>query len=285
MNYFVFTVYIVSHKIYFCNQFLKRRCILPLDNRVFFSMLGDRLMDLGLSEYKVREEISALRYKFRDDPRFGTFVTNASEDDVRQFAERVYAKIIVRSNTPAGVDSGKYTGIIAQPEAEEKKSSGGKERHYNEKTDYVGAICHKLKRSFDRNPASKLLLILLIPLTAILLLTCFAVFGALFAAIVLMAVGFFALTCLVALGGTVITLVGLIYGVVKIFTGAPAIGWYEIGIAVTALGMTVFAGVTFYNCAVRFAPVGIRQVWSLLKVFFFKVSNQVKTAKGVFSEK
>lgn len=257
-----------------------------MDNRVFFSILGDRLMDLGLSEYKVREEISALRYKFRDDPRFGAFVTNANEEDVRQFAERVYAKIIVRSNTPAGAENGsKYTGIINQPGVEKKDSPKNHEQRYNVKTDYIGAICQKLKKCFDKNPASKLLLIVLIPLVALVLLTCFAVFGGLFAAIVIMAVGFFVLTCVVALAGTIITLVGLIYGVVKIFTGAPAIGWYEIGLAVTALGMTVFAGVTFYNCAVRFAPVGIRQVWSLLKVFFFKVSNQVKTAKGVFSQR
>ena len=255
-----------------------------LDGNMFFSLLGKRLTELGLSERKAHEEISALRYRFKNDGRFGALIRNAGEKEVNLLAERIYAKTIVRSNAPAINEFKRYNGIMEDisPEGAKVRESGSSEIVYDEKPDYISYICNKLKKMFDSSPASKLLLIIIVPLVILLLAAAFVLFAAVFLALALIVIGFFILACAVALGGTVIVLTGLIYGSVKVFTGSPEIGWYEIGIGLIALGLTVFAVVVFYNYSVRITPAIIRQLGSLLRLFMLKLSSDFKTAKGVF---
>jgi len=82
--------------------------------------------------------------------------------------------------------------------------------------------------------------------------------GALCAAVVGLILG---LIVFVA-GGTIISLVGIIYGITQLFKYVP-IGLYEIGLGITAGGVVMFCGIIIYNAAIRFFPYLIRKTAAL----------------------
>lgn len=82
--------------------------------------------------------------------------------------------------------------------------------------------------------------------------------GALCAAVVGLIIG---LIVFVA-GGTIISLVGIIYGITQLFKYVP-IGLYEIGLGITAGGVVMFCGIIIYNAAIRFFPYLIRKAAAL----------------------
>ncbi|MBQ8552137.1 MAG: hypothetical protein IJ428_04910 [Clostridia bacterium] len=88
------------------------------------------------------------------------------------------------------------------------------------------------------------------------------------AAVVVVAVA--ALVALVA-GGAAVSLVGIVYGIIQLFTSVP-VGLYEIGLGVIVAGAVMFAGILVYNFAVRLVPLLMRLLW---KLFLF-VLKQLK---------
>ena len=78
-------------------------------------------------------------------------------------------------------------------------------------------------------------------------------------AMILAAVG--ALVVLTA-GGSALSLVGIIYGVIQLFSVVP-VGLYEIGMGVIIAGGIMFVGILIYNVAVRLLPFLMRMVWRL----------------------
>ena len=262
-----------------------------MEARTFLSLLHDKLIRLGLDDIRTREEVSTFRNRMNSDPRLNNFVARATPEDAAQMAERIYAGIIVRSNSPVRSESAKPADISAAIVTEDfpVQSSADKAEEarldFEQRTDYIGSLWRRLKKKIDKNPASRAWLAVIIPLAIILALLVTALFAGAWLALAALLVGLFALTCVIAVGGTVVSLAGMIYGVVQIFTGAAPIGWYEIGIGVVIIGMTVFSGVVFFNCSVRFIPVFMRQLGSLLRIFFGKILSEAKTAKGVLSQK
>ncbi len=103
-----------------------------------------------------------------------------------------------------------------------------------------------------------------LPITLPLALAAVSVFVAAWAALVALIVGAIAaLTAIVAVG-TGLSLIGIIYGAVKLFSDVPA-GLYEIGIGVVVAGFVMLFGILLYNFAVRLVPLLIKQVWKLFK--------------------
>ena len=66
--------------------------------------------------------------------------------------------------------------------------------------------------------------------------------------------------------GSVIALIGLIYGASQIFLSLP-VGLFEIGLGVVVIGITMFVGILTYNFAVRFLPFLLRQYIRFTKFF------------------
>lgn len=262
-----------------------------MEARTFLSLLHDKLLRLGLDDIRTREEVSAFRHKMNSDPRLNNFVVRATNEDVAQMAERIYAGIIVRSNSPDRGEGARYGEIASNIVTEDfpVQSSADKAEEarldFEQRTDYIGSLWRRLKKKIDRNPASRAWLAVIIPLAIIITALITALFAGAWLLLAGALVGLFALTCVIAVGGTVASVAGIIYGVVQIFTGAAPIGWYEIGLGVVIIGMTVFSGVVFFNCSVRFVPIFMRQLGSLLRIFFGKVLSEAKTAKGVLSQK
>lgn len=119
------------------------------------------------------------------------------------------------------------------------------------------------------------LFVLSFPVTLPLALVMLGAFGVLWGAIAaVMAGAVVALIATVCLG-SVLSLVGIIYGIVQMGTAVP-IGLYEIGIGVIIAGITMLVGILIYNFAVRAVPVLFKLVWRLFKYV-------LKRLKGLFN--
>lgn len=106
-------------------------------------------------------------------------------------------------------------------------------------------------------------LIATLPITLALLAIIFGAFAALFVGLV----GIIILGILLLIGivgvGSVLSLVGIIFGVTQLFSFVPA-GVYEIGLGVIIAGIMLFVSVLVYNIIIRFIPWLIKKVAKLL---------------------
>jgi uncharacterized membrane protein len=102
-----------------------------------------------------------------------------------------------------------------------------------------------------------------IPIALAVLGLFIGVWGALAASII---ASIASLIILVA-GGTALSLIGIIYGITKLFSVVP-IGIYEIGLGVLIGGCVMFGGILFYNFAVRLLPYLIKLVARLFKYLY-----------------
>ncbi len=103
-----------------------------------------------------------------------------------------------------------------------------------------------------------------LPLTIPLALAGLALFVILWGALAALIIGSVAALVAVAAGGTALSLVGIIYGVIQLFNSFP-VGLYEIGLGVTVAGAVMFVGILLYNFAIRLMPWVIRQTARLLR--------------------
>ena len=83
-------------------------------------------------------------------------------------------------------------------------------------------------------------------IVSIPLAVCYAGIVIMIAACILLLIG-------VAAAGVSVSLVGLVYGIIKLFTVRPE-GAYEIGLAAVIGGFTMFVCILLYNLAVRYIP-------------------------------
>ncbi len=119
----------------------------------------------------------------------------------------------------------------------------------------------------DEIPNSKMFWILFavsLPITIPLALAAVGAFAAVWAALAALIVGAIAVLAAAVAAGTGLSLVGIIYGAVQMFTSIPT-GLYEIGAGIIVAGAVMFIGILLYNFAVRLVPILIKLVWQLFK--------------------
>ena len=101
-----------------------------------------------------------------------------------------------------------------------------------------------------------------LPVTVPLALAGLAVFLAVWAAMIALILAAVGALVLLTAGGSALSLVGIIYGVIQLFSVVP-VGLYEIGMGVIIAGVIMFVGILIYNVAVRLLPFLMRMVWRL----------------------
>lgn len=109
------------------------------------------------------------------------------------------------------------------------------------------------------------LFIAALPLTALIYLTVFVVFGVLFAVVAALIVVLIALLIADVAVGTAISLVGIIYGITQLFSAMP-IGLYELGLGLLVGGICMFSAIIIYNIAIRFLPFALKKLTALLQL-------------------
>lgn len=97
-----------------------------------------------------------------------------------------------------------------------------------------------------------------------------SLFAALWVGLALLTAGSIASIIAVVAVGSAISLVGVIYGIVQLFTSLPT-GLYEIGLGVITAGVVMLLGILLYNFAIRLVPILFKQVLKLFKFTLKKV--------------
>ncbi len=159
-----------------------------------------------------------------------------SDDDVVEYSEDVVEYEEYAEEAPLGVDGEASTRL---PDYVEEEKVQGTKMFWG-------------------------LFALSLPVTLPLALVVLGAFGVMWgAAAAIMAGAVAALIAAVCLG-SILSLVGIIYGIVQLGTAVP-IGLYEIGIGVIIAGVTMCVGILIYNFAVRLVPILFKLVWKLFK--------------------
>ncbi len=119
-----------------------------------------------------------------------------------------------------------------------------------------------------------------LPITLGLLAVIFGGFAGLFVGLVATIILSIVLMIGLVAAGSIVSLVGIIYGVTQLFS-FPAAGVYEIGLGVMIAGIVLFASVLLYNLALRLIPWLIKKVAVLLvyvcgklKLLFYYVRRE-----------
>lgn len=79
--------------------------------------------------------------------------------------------------------------------------------------------------------------------------------------------------------GSIISLIGIIYGISQLFLVLP-IGMFELGLGISAVGLTILAGILIYNLAVRFLPFILRQLYRFVGFLRYYIQDLYYYAKG-----
>lgn len=147
----------------------------------------------------------------------------------------------------------------------------------NEAAEYIGESV-KLPdyTETEEIPASttfKILSVASLPITLPLAAVFFAAFGALWLIPLSLIAASIAAVVVFSAGGAVLSLVGIVYGVIQMIGGSTAIGLYEIGLGVIAAGFAMLFGILFYNLAIRLLPILIKLIFKLFKYTLKKLEE------------
>lgn len=130
-----------------------------------------------------------------------------------------------------------------------------------------GAQSYESYDDYDDDPPGSpvfwLIFILTLPITVPLFFALIMVFVAVFAAISVLIAALVLTLIAVAAVGTVLSLVGIIYGITQTISSLP-VGLYEIGLGVLIGGTAMFTGILVYNAAVRLLPFIMKKTAGLL---------------------
>ena len=129
-----------------------------------------------------------------------------------------------------------------------------------------------------------LLLVITIPISVAIILIAFALYLGFWVALALLMIACIALLVVFVSAGAVVSLVGIVFGVVELITGLVPVGLYEIGLGVTVGAGVMFAGILLYNFAVRFIPFGMKLLAKLIRSGFRAVRSGYQSLKGAVAK-
>ena len=146
-------------------------------------------------------------------------------------------------------------------------ASDGLEEIFDEEEELEEVPSNRLPDYVEEEPSPNstmfwVLFAVSLPVTVPLALIGLAVFLAVWAGMIALILASVAALVALTAGGSALSLVGIIYGVIQLFSVVP-VGLYEIGMGVIIAGIIMFAGILIYNVAVRLLPFLIRMVWRL----------------------
>ncbi|MBE6572821.1 MAG: hypothetical protein E7652_00335 [Ruminococcaceae bacterium] len=121
------------------------------------------------------------------------------------------------------------------------------------------------KEKIKGTPLFWTIFVLLLPIICPVLLLGAGVFASVYVAITLLIVALCGAIVAVVTMGTIVSLVGIIYGAILAFKIAP-LGMYEVGIGIIVGSLTMLLSVLMYNLAIRFSPLLYKWLTKLLKL-------------------
>ncbi len=176
-----------------------------------------------------------------------------------------------RQNTASGIDGETVKiDVVPRPQRQAKPPAPTAPSEEDDASEEMTLhTAHAIKYSdLDRvvavDPRNRIIFwcvfALLSPVIAILLLFVLALFAAVFLGMAVMVAGCIAALVGVVGIGTGVSLFGLIYGTTQLFSALSA-GLYEIGVAISVAGASLFLGILLYNTAIRLMPFLMRYLY------------------------
>lgn len=147
-------------------------------------------------------------------------------------------------------------------------------KEFKDDTNIVGVYPAEIKKPKRHNFI--FLLILTLPLTLPLFLAINFVFFALFGAMASVIFALLVTVTVLVISGTLIALIGVIYGIIQTFTYLP-VGLLELGIGMCVGGTVMFVSILLYNIAIRLIPFIIKKTALLYKIINAKIFKYIRT--------
>ncbi len=138
---------------------------------------------------------------------------------------------------------------------------------------------YKPQENIPASSTFKLLAAASLPITIPLAVVFFASFGVLWLAIIALMVAAVGAVVMFAAGGAAVSLVGIVFGVIQLFSDSVAVGVYEIGLGVTVIGVVMLVCILLYNLAVRLMPFLMKLVFKLFKYTILKLKELYRHLK------
>lgn len=129
-----------------------------------------------------------------------------------------------------------------------------------------------------------LLLVVTIPIAVALILTAFVLYLGFWVALALAMIACIAVLVVFVAVFALISIVGIVYGVVELITGNMPVGLFEIGLGVMVGAAVMFIGILVYNFAVRFIPFIMKLLARLFRAGFRAIRNGYQVLKGAVEE-
>ncbi len=125
------------------------------------------------------------------------------------------------------------------------------------------------------------LLCIAIPIIIMLAAVVVTLYVAFWVILALLMVFSIAALIVIVAAGALVSLIGIVYGVVQIVTGQVPVGLFEVGLGVVVGSAVMIVGILVYNFAVRLIPFAMKKLTSLLPIIFKKGRAGYEALKGV----
>jgi len=124
------------------------------------------------------------------------------------------------------------------------------------------------------------LLVITIPIVIALVLIAMVLYLGFWIVLALAMIACIAVLIVFVTVGAIVSLVGIVYGVVQLITGQIPVGLFEVGLGVIVGSAVMFVGILVYNFAVRFIPFGMRLLAKLFGAGFRAIRSGYQSLKG-----
>lgn len=179
----------------------------------------------------------------------------------------------------------------AEPEIEDQSYKNNKPVHIldEDDTDVEEFFPYDKKKRMKKNDSEKkqgnewlyvAILVITIPIVVALLAVSLVLYLGFWVVLALAMIACIAVLVVFVTAGAVVSLVGIVYGVVQLITGQIPVGMFEVGLGIIVGAATMFVGILVYNFAVRFIPFGMKLLAKLFRSGFRAVRSGYQALKG-----
>jgi hypothetical protein len=192
----------------------------------------------------------------------------------------------------------KVDKVIKRMQRSKVEKAAKKQKALNEKKkaendddilEYV-PMSQKEKIQYDSNGKMRnewlyvAILVVAIPIAVALILLAIVLYLGFWVALSLIMIACIGALVVFVTAGALVSIVGIVYGVVELITGNTPVGLFEIGLGIIVGAAVMFVGILIYNFAVRFIPFGMKLLAKLFKLGFRALRSGYNMLKGAVSE-
>lgn len=240
----------------------------------FFEMLAKEAETERVDQARIEElELKALAMANKEEPELVAQVLSQDEKLVEIVAQ---SDIADEFDPIEGAFDPAERPDIAFEESELTKAFAtgdiNASREFKIKSDKLKKVdeSESKPRKIKKEPREKVkgsplfwtLFILTLPITIPLMAIVYALFGIAYATVTVLIIALAASMLVVIGGGTALSLIGIIYGIIECFSKVP-IGLYEIGLGIIIGGVTMLISVLLKNISMNYTP----KLYKLIKRF------------------